>query len=64
MSAYLTPNEAAAIADVHPSTIRDWCARHPELGRKIGIGAKAPIRIDPDVLAEILKGQPVIRHTV
>ena len=61
MSAYLTPNEAAALADVSPSTIRFWCARHPELGCKIGVGAKAPIRINPDVLAEILKGKPVIR---
>lgn len=61
MKLYLSTAEAAEMAETTLATIRNWCSRYPKLGRKVGVGNHARIRIDPDALAEILKGHPVIR---
>ena len=61
MKDYLSTAEAAEQANATSATIRNWCSHHPKLGRKVGVGEHARIRIDPDALAEILKGQPITR---
>ena len=49
---YLTPAEAAFMADVTPRTIIAWCDRYPDLGVRV-VGRW---RIRPDVLNRLLAG--------
>jgi excisionase family DNA binding protein len=44
----LTPKELAALAGMHPKTIRQWCREGRIPARRIG----GTWRIKPDVLAE------------
>ena len=48
---WMTPDEAARLAETTARTMTDWCERY-RLGRKIG----GRWRISPDLLAVFLKG--------
>jgi hypothetical protein len=61
MKVYLSTTEAAEMAETTPTTIHNRCFHQPKIGRKVGIGDHARIRIGPDALAETLKGQPITR---
>jgi hypothetical protein len=50
---WLTPPEAAEIAQVSSVTIITWCKDNPKLGRKIG----ARWRVNKDTLNRFLKGE-------
>ena len=51
--AYLTPAQAAELADRTEVTVTNWCRRFPALGTKV-VGRW---RVDPDVLQRILAGE-------
>lgn len=55
MRDFLSPPEAARLADVSNCTIMYWCRKQPKLGQKVG----GRWRVNPEMLARVMSGVPL-----